>query len=1290
MKKKTPASKIGASLLVTLAVIMLSYLLLPQVTSIGAANGPAQSPQRKSAAAAAKAVEKQARLALGALPLSFEMNRGQFDPQVQFVSRGTGYKAFLTQSETVFVLRKPGTTSAATNSLEKIRGATRAARAAEIARLKQAQAAERAASKAVVRMSLVGGNSNARMAGMEEMPGKINYFRGKDEQKWVKDVPTYRRVVQAGVYPGIDLVYYTNGSELEYDLVVAPGADPNQIALEFDGAERIEVDATTGGLVIHAAGGAQLRQGKPFLYQELNGLKQPVPGAFIAAGNRAGFSVGQYDRNRPLVIDPAIISYSTYLGGEGNDRAHAIAADADGNAYVVGWTQSELFPVKDAYQAGQNADSDEAFITKFNPDGSQLIWSTYLGGGQGVFTDEGPTDPSEGAYGVALDADRNVYVTGYTFSSDFPVRNAMQPNLSDAGCCFLGDSFIAKLNAAGNQLVFSTYFGGADGDDFGRGIAVDRNNHVYVTGYTNSFAFPTTNPIQGEIDGRTEHFNNFEQSFDGYLAKIDASGQFRVYSTYIGGPQNDLALGVAVDANGVAYVTGWTESTQPVPEVSPSPSPSPTPPDASPTPTPEPTPLERFPITENAFQPNPGGGGQTRDAFVTKVAADGVEFIYSTFLGGDGTDEAWGIAVGADRGTYVTGYTDSGAPIGGAGPVPFQNEFPTTEHAFQPDNAGGFDAFLTRFSPVGSELVYSTYLGGQFDEGPGGDECGFGCGFRYDGGAVAVDILGNAYITGWTESTFVPFPDDRPNGADGAPPIGNFPTKDAFQPDPGSNPGSSGPESRDAFVAMFNTNVEGDPPSEDTLVYSSFLGGSSQDEGQGISLDPGGNVFIAGWTRSECGCESVTGPAPVGDNDFPTTEGAFQEEPSFADDGWVVALVGSTTGTEGQGLGFMIFGQVLTDEGDPLPGVTITLTRPDGTTEETTTDANGTYSFPNLPPVPENPYTVTPSGGGFSYQPSSREIVITNKNERADFEATLNPSPTPTPTPEGPIPSPTSTPTPTPSPGSTPTPTPTPASQALNLSTRLHVLTGDQVGIGGFIITGGAPKHVIIRAIGPSLTRFGIPNPLPDPVLELHGPGSFVTITNNNWRDTQEEEIKASGIPPTDNLESAIDITLAPGNYTGIIRGNGGTTGIGLIEVYDLDSSAASKLSNISTRGFVGSTPGDSIIAGFILGNGDGADRIVIRGLGPSLASSGVPNTLQNPTLELHDGDGALLYTNNDWQDDPDNAAEVINANLAPSNDLEAAIAATLPPGVYTAILAGLQNTTGNGLIEIYDRGAGP
>ena len=255
----------------------------------------------------------------------------------------------------------------------------------------------------------------------------------------------------------------------------------------------------------------------------------------------------------------------------------------------------------------------------------------------------------------------------------------------------------------------------------------------------------------------------------------------------------------------------------------------------------------------------------------------------------------------------------------------------------------------------------------------------------------------------------------------------------------------------------------------------------------------------------------------------------------------------------------------------------------------------------------------------------------------------------------------------------------------------MRVQTGDSVGIGGFIITGSAPKHVLLRAIGPSLTQFGIPNALADPVLELHGPGSFVTITNDNWRDdpAQEAAIIATGISPTNDLESAIDATLNPGAYTAVARGKNDTSGVGLIEVYDLSQAAPAKLANISTRAFVGT--GDNIvIAGFMLGGNNGNDRTVVRGIGPSLTAFGVPDALANPTLELRDGNGALLIANNDWQDDPAQAAELTGADLAPTNNLESGIAATLPPGPYTALLAGLNNGTGNGVIEVYDRGATP
>lgn len=293
--------------------------------------------------------------------------------------------------------------------------------------------------------------------------------------------------------------------------------------------------------------------------------------------------------------------------------------------------------------------------------------------------------------------------------------------------------------------------------------------------------------------------------------------------------------------------------------------------------------------------------------------------------------------------------------------------------------------------------------------------------------------------------------------------------------------------------------------------------------------------------------------------------------------------------------------------------------------------------------------------------------------------------PTPTPTATATA---TATPTATATATATATPTAAPASQTLNLSTRMRTDTGNNVGIGGFTITGAVPKHVIIRAIGPSLTQFGFTQAevLADPTLEVHGPGAFGTITNNNWRDSQEAQIKADGLAPTNDLESAIDATLPPGAYTAIVSGNGNPTGICLFEVYDLDTAATSKLANLSTRAFVGAG-NRVVIAGFVLGNGNGNDRIVVRGLGPSLSSFGIANTLADPTLELRDENGTLILANNDWQDNAAQAAEITSAGLAPSDTKESAIAATLPPGLYTAILAGLNGTTGVGTVEVYDRG---
>ena len=338
----------------------------------------------------------------------------------------------------------------------------------------------------------------------------------------------------------------------------------------------------------------------------------------------------------------------------------------------------------------------------------------------------------------------------------------------------------------------------------------------------------------------------------------------------------------------------------------------------------------------------------------------------------------------------------------------------------------------------------------------------------------------------------------------------------------------------------------------------------------------------------------------------------------------------------------------------------------------------------------------------------SNQVSITNDpaiDVRPDWQRiALLPIPTPTPTPPSPTPTatatatPPTTPTPTPSttppPPPTPSPTPISAARALNLSTRMNVQTGDNIGIGGFIITGSGPKHVLIRALGPSLI-LGLPSAhakLQDPVLELHGPGAFVTITNDNWRDdpTQEALIIATGIPPTNDLESAIDARLYPGSYTALISGKNNTQGVGLIEVYDLDQEASSKLADISTRAFVSTlSNGDGVvIAGFIIGGGSGNGRVIVRGLGPSLTGSDVPNALANPTLELRDQNGELQMANNDWQDDAVQAGEINEAGLAPSDPLESGIAATLPPGPYTALLDGVNNGSGVGLVEVYDLGA--
>jgi len=371
---------------------------------------------------------------------------------------------------------------------------------------------------------------------------------------------------------------------------------------------------------------------------------------------------------------------------------------------------------------------------------------------------------------------------------------------------------------------------------------------------------------------------------------------------------------------------------------------------------------------------------------------------------------------------------------------------------------------------------------------------------------------------------------------------------------------------------------------------------------------------------------------------------------------------------------------------------TVTLTEPPPS--PTPTPATTATPFSTATPVPTaTPISTATPTATTTPVPTTTPIATTTPTPGSTPSATPTSTTTPTPlatvTPSS-TPSSTATPggTATPTATSTPTSSPIPGAQAINLSTRMRVQTGSNVGIGGFIITGAVPKHILLRAIGPSLAQFGIPNVLADPVLELHGQGTFATMTNDNWRNdpVQEAAIVASGIPPSDNFESAIDATLIPGAYTAVVSGKDNTSGVSLVEVYDLDQSAASKLGNMSTRALV-NTGNDIVIAGFILGSHSGDDRIVVRGIGPSLTQLGIPDALANPTLELRDSNGMLLMANDDWQDNSAQAAELIAAGVAPSHHSESGIATTLSPGLYTALLAGLDNGTGVGLVEVYDRG---
>jgi uncharacterized protein (TIGR03437 family) len=633
-----------------------------------------------------------------------------------------------------------------------------------------------------VRTRLVGADRHARLEPEELLPGVASYFMGTGSE-WRAGVPGFGRILQRGVYPGIDLVFHGEEHRLEYDFLLSPGADPAVIRLELTGHRGLRVE-DSGDLVVLTDGG-EIRWKKPEIYQELNGVRNSVVGGFrVLDGRLVTFNVGSYNPARELVIDPTL-AYSTYLGAAQNECGRGIGVDGAGNVYIAGNTNSTNLPTVSAVQAnfgGQNANfvNGDAFVAKFSASGA-LVYLTYLGG-----------SGDDAATAIAVDSSGNAYLTGMTNSSNFPLANPFQPQYGGSGgqgYVRTGDAFVAKLNPAGTKLLYSTYLGGTR-DDIGMAIAIDNSGNAYVAGATASMNFPiTSNAYQTflrGVGGEPLHESGFTSwdPGDAFVAKLDPTGSQLLYSTYLGGTNDDVALSIGLDSSNNVYIGGYTVSYD-------------------------------FPTTSGAFQRIFGGiemqnkGLNFGDGFVVKLNIGTAQLVYSTYFGGNGDDSINSIAVDGTGSVYMTGSTSS-------------MHLQTTANAFQPLYSGYSirptlisqllgDAFVAKLNPAGSALTYLTYLGGSQNDA---------------GQAIAVDSGGNAYVTGFTDSS-------------------NFPIIGAaLQPKFG---GDGNIQQRlnfgDAFVAIVNA-------AGTALQYSSFFGGSLDDLAAGLCLDAADNVYITGETVS--------------------------------------------------------------------------------------------------------------------------------------------------------------------------------------------------------------------------------------------------------------------------------------------------------------------------------------------------------------------------------------------------------------------------------------------------------
>src|SRR6266704_3638619 len=639
-------------------------------------------------------------------------------------------------------------------------------------------------------MTLLGANPQSRVVGLDQLPGTVNYFVGNDPSQWRSAIPTFAKVKCHQVYPGVDLVYYGNQRQVEYDFLVGAHADPARIAIAFAGAERLELDEK-GDLIAQLAGGT-VRWHKPVAYQQAEAGRQEVAAKFVLNNRQeVGFELGAYDASRPLIIDPQLV-YATYLGGSGSDYIGGIAVNGNGNVYVVGDTTSLNFPRTKTIAANPNGLS-HVFVTKFNPSGSNLVYSTYIAGTSNDFA--GGIDNFGGgltyAGSIAIDSNGNAFITGATASLNFPTTSGAFQAANNGG---YSDAFVTKLGPFGTNLVYSTYLGGP-GQDSGNAIAVDNAGNAYVAGAT--YSRGSGNPKFPSTLGAYQADNGGGNSggSDAFITKFNTNGGV-VYCTFLGGHTSEAANAIAVDSNGNACVAGVVEDTTTIiPNL----------------------PSSDFP-TLNAYQPNFNRGitdgyfAGVSDAFVTKMNSNGTALVFSTFLGGGFEDTAYAIAVDSSNRVYVMSETSS-------------TNFPTL-NAAQPANGGVgvdpdfplVDAFVAVFETNGASLRYSTYLGGS------GYESGFSV-YRF---GMALDQFGDIYVTGYSDSSSDAFLPDLP-----------------FPLTPGADQtNSAGPS--DAFVAKINPTV----PGPASLIYSTLLGGNANDWGTAIAADANGNFYVAGITSS--------------------------------------------------------------------------------------------------------------------------------------------------------------------------------------------------------------------------------------------------------------------------------------------------------------------------------------------------------------------------------------------------------------------------------------------------------